>query len=130
MSAFMCSDRHLCALVAFASLHGVSYYWKGALQPVKGEEQRAALILQAANARSVNYRYAHNTEAQCDDDPISYRAALPLPPLHILKLCQSFDYQACEPDDYDESEAKAITRAIIGSAIHKLPGYTDAPWSI
>ena len=133
MSAYQCSDDHVNALVTFGALRRTSYYWQGKRTDFRGNEQRIALILQAQNARSVNYRYAHNVDAQCDDDPIKYEIpaqALALPPVAFIKLCHCYAYQACETDDWQETEAYAIIRAIQHAAMEQLPGYSEAPWGI
>lgn len=133
MSAFMCSDVHINLLASFAAHHRIAYYWQDATLPVLGEEEKTARMLQAANARSVNYRYAHNIDAQCHDDPIEYRDVYN-PAKHsatlVLKQVQCFDYQACEPNDWRDSQAHALMDAIQSKAITMLPGYDAAPWGI
>lgn len=134
MSAFMCSDKHINAILTFAdkAKYSVTYSWKGVRRTLKGREelQRAALVLQAANASSVNYRYVHNTAAQSDADSIVYRAEPRLDAVTLIKQCHCLAYQSCELDSWDESEACAILEAIKNAAHRELPGYDDAPWGI
>jgi hypothetical protein len=132
MSAFVVPDRHINALVSYASALGVRYSFGDQLFSVAGQEQEAAQLLYAANVRSVAYRYAHIPE-EADQDPNEpfkfVREKMVLanyPPLVILKACDCYDYQACEVDDYYESQASALVNAIRKFTISKLPGYSDA----
>lgn len=49
-------------------------------------------------------------------------------PVAILKMCDCFEYQARETDDWPETLARRVLDAIRRGAIHHLPGYDDAPW--
>jgi hypothetical protein len=125
MSAFLCSDLHINTLAAFAKEHDVRVYYKGTV--IDNEPQRIAAILYTANVESVNRRY------QEDDNSSTFTfapvATLPKP-LHIIKLCICFDYQACEVDHYEDTVAAYITRDIVLLACRLLPGYDAAPWEI
>lgn len=129
MSAFLCSDLHINTLITFASNHGVTYN-HGSARRVKGDEQRAASLLQAQNARSVLYRYAHRPGTHCPPDPIKFEPTTLRAPIIVIKLCHCLDYQSCETPDWEQTEALALLVAIAGAAIRRVPGYDDAPWSI
>src|SRR5262245_39048140 len=45
----------------------------------------------------------------------------------VIKACHCFDYQSCETDDYEESVAHKMIRAIEARAMSSLPHYEDAP---
>jgi len=130
MSAFMCSDLHILSLLRFAetSRYGVYYTHNGIRRKLEdGALDRAAKVLHAANASSVNYRYAHNTVVQ---EPLSYRRVPLLDALTVIKLCHRYAYQSGEHDSWSISEAKFIVDAIMSSATTRLPGYDAAPWGI
>lgn len=133
MSAFMCSDLHINTLVAWAaSFHNirVSYYWQGKHHYFRDAPDKVAAILATANRESVYERYRKEVEGA--PIPHHYKAPpLPLPdPVVILKLCECFDYQACEVDGYERTIAATIINAIRHRAIQALPGYEAAPWGI
>lgn len=127
MSAFVVSDTHINTLVSFASLHQATYSHSGVYKRIKDREQDVAALLYAANVRSVNHRYD-------ETEPFGnfvFRWVINLPStLAILKACDCYEYQACETDDYPQSEAAAVINAIRAWAIPRLPGYDDEPWEI
>ena len=135
MSAFMVSPAHLSALAAaalacragsgigFAYYHGIQ---RRELGP--GDEDKLVGLLYAENRRSVMRRYYGE---QIEEKPPRFvRPRQELPPVVILKLIDCFDYQACETDDYEESDAAAFCRALRLRVIHELPGYDAAPWGL
>lgn len=125
MSAWILPDRHLNTLVAWAARHSVAYYRDDVRHEINGDEARVAAVLYAANVRSVNHRYDETTPT---GGYLYRQPTQPLPsPLEILKMCDCYDYQACEVDDYDyRSEAWQIVDTIRGHAICTLPGYREA----
>jgi hypothetical protein len=126
MSAWLLPNRHIDTLVAWASRNGASYYHGEARRYVNEDECRIAAELYAENVRSLNCRYKENepTEGYVFKWPSGYK---PLPdPIVILKMCNCYDYQACETDSYPQSEAYAIVDGIRHEAIRKLPGYDGA----
>ena len=62
--------------------------------------------------------------------PIRFRYENNRSPVQILKACQCYDYQACETEGYEQTDAQRITRAIAAHAINNLDGYDKAEWSI
>ena len=100
-------------------------------------------MLLAENERSVCNRYPDctpgNGPGKVGEEAIGYTfklfepfALMPFPKklAWVLKACQCYDYQACENDDYEQSIAHRIIRAIEAKAIRCLPSYEDAPWEI
>ena len=133
MSAFMVSDKHISAMLAAAAAPrytngpcGEFMYFYG------GEWKRHQLpkalgqILASQNRRSVNERYEEN-----DAIPeFSYQPPRESPsPVQLIKLCDCYDYQSCETDDWEKTEAYAICHALRERAIDRLPGYDEAAWS-
>lgn len=51
-------------------------------------------------------------------------------PVEILKAIDCFDYQSCETGDWRETEAYAFCQSLRDDMIGRLPGYSDAAWSI
>src|ERR1051325_11534357 len=126
MSAFIVSDEHLNYLVSFGVRHRVSW-WNGKERPqIQGNEQFVFNTLFRANVESVNARYDENLPPM----PSKFAYRHNTTPIQTLKACDCFDYQACEVEDYDRTEAAAIVDAIRSAAIHALPGYSEAEWDI
>ncbi len=119
MSAFIVEDDLIDLLATYAAEHRMSV----------GEPQSVGTVLVAQNWRSVNYRYREN------DEPESYTFhtyAGPMEPIAVIKACDCYDYQACETDDYQDTDAAKIVRLIrdraIGEVLRQLPAYDRAPW--
>ena len=150
MSAYAVNSDHIRELAIFAvsgphnDPHVNSNYLRGNfgdLQYVgieKDKEKLAGLyadILMAENIRSVNYRYSDNGSIP-ENKPFEFRAftlgEIVYPcvtdPVHILKMCNSLEYQSCETEDYYKTKAYRLLMAIKEAAIRVLPGYEDAPW--
>jgi hypothetical protein len=107
MSAFICTDETVNALAQLAPLDDSSL------------RQNVVNLLRAENTRSVNYRYNEDDAIE----PVTYQpndAVSKLTPVEILKLCNHFDYQASETDDYHESQAAKIVETIRRQAIENL----------
>lgn len=84
-------------------------------------------ILVDANAKSIESRY--------DDDEFriyEYNAPRTLSwnPVEIMNACACYDYQACEFDGYETSEAHAIVDAIRHLCISLLCEANSVPWEI
>lgn len=127
MSAFIVSNTQINALVRYASRLGLTYRWAGLARRVGGMEQETAEMLLAANYDSVNARYKENELPR----EIVYRIDAPmLDAIKAIKLANSLAYQSCEFNEYEASESKAFTDALVSWAVNKLPGYDAAPWTI
>jgi len=126
MSAFILSNNHIAALVDFGSRHRAEYFFDNDWRAIYGREKTAGGILLNANYRSVNCRYdtAESGKFTFIEPARTYE------PVEILKACDCYNYQACETEDYYQSEASAIIDAIRKAAICALPGYEEAPWEI
>lgn len=85
-------------------------------------------MLVNANYISVNHRYS---EDDAPDHPYTFkRYEKRLTPVQVVKACDCFDYQSCEVDNYESTEAFKLIRHIRWTAIAKLPGYDAADWEI
>jgi len=128
MSAFICSDNHISAIVKWATRNNVSIWYGNPSRSLRtGDEQEIVEILYAENVKSVNYRYkGDDPTTGCVYDPTSPI----LTPVEVIKLTQSLEYQSCEHPGWETSDAKEILRTIKSEAIRRLPGYELAEWSI
>lgn len=127
MSAFIVSNTQINALVRYASRLCLTYRYAGLARRVAGMEQETAEMLLAANYDSVNARYKENNLPR----EIVYRIDAPmLTAIQAIKLANSLAYQSCEFDEWEASESKAFTDALVSWAVNKLPGYDAAPWTI
>jgi hypothetical protein len=131
----MCSENHLSLL---ANAAGDDTAAKDA----------AFKLLVAENLRSLNHRYPGEDDWDGSDmvrreapaselveealkarparSPWQFDGALSAKVLatQIIKCCDCYDYQACETDDYEQSEAKALVEKIRAQAI-KAGGESD-----
>lgn len=145
MSAFVVSHMHINALLTFADNKRMRdqlgwYVDRGTSQLSWTELGR---ILLAENERSVCHRYPDCTETDkpgtIGEEAIGYTfktwgQAFTLQHdtlcVWIIKACDCYDYQACETDNYDQSIAYQIIRAIRAKATRSLLAYDKAPWGI
>ena len=143
MSAYLVEDEHVKQLAAFiccddrsriehlAAYHGCGFRYdssKGFIQPEDLATHFANILLRE-NYRSLRARY--------DDAEIPHRVkvtlgevmrATQIPAVNVLHSVACFEYQACESDDWDQTDAYKICEQIRREAIRRLPGYDDAPW--
>jgi len=121
MSAFLLGDNHLNAILNFYS-------------DSRGEDPATDKHLQIwgdklrqQNMASVNYRY----EEKISTPSFTFkRCPSEISAVQALKLCECYEYQTEDAPDYNTSEAKFILKAIMKSALHSLPGYDKAEWSL
>ena len=127
MSAFIVSDKHISGMVkSVAYSNRVNYHWNGKLYNIPNDIDELGQKLLDENYRSVNYRYSEVKEPH----QFAMQRVERLSAVQIIKLCDCYNYQACETNDYKDSEAKAIMTAIRERAIRKLAGYSEASWEL
>jgi hypothetical protein len=130
MSAFLCSSKHISALV-HAARGSIYLRIEKYVVPVgdEGEEQALYDLLLGENLKSLEARYG---PAQGNDgvEPNLSDEVLPLQPIEIIKLAQSFDYQSCEHPEWTGSRAHDYIMALIADCIGRIDGYEKAKWSI
>jgi len=146
MSAYIVGHAHIDALLTFATANDprsfgpISYRLEPSGNSVEITEHNATevgRILLTENERSVQHRYPGEAPGELPgsdgEGAASYMFqrwedanGLAPSPTAILKGCDCFDYQACETDDYRQSDACRIVDAIRHRAISRLPGYSDA----
>jgi hypothetical protein len=137
MSAFQVDAEHINVML-WAARHYIPHYL-GDMRWYSSNPQQAhqltadnldavGQMLADANAASVNYRYDEHQEAY----RYHYRR-----PRHtrwsiaeILNAVHCYEYQACEPAEWETSEAAAFCRSLTNTLIAALPGYRTGPWAI
>lgn len=144
MSAYMCSERQLTILAAYAvkhCQHALSYEMR---QEVDGNFEhkpggydrtvgRVFTMLVSENLASLAYLYPSDKSGEATFDsyePVAAARRETLPALHIIKLCHNYAYQACEHPGWKDSAARKLIDSVESHAVHHLPGYDDAPWGL
>lgn len=132
MSAFLVADAHINFIVDFANT-ALPKYNKLPGGASLSDPQGTGEILYKANVASVDYRYPADAGNAAPD--WSWKPSGPIPAtlenlVKFLKALDCLEYQSCEPNDWEESQAFKIIRALRGMAINSLPGYDSAPWGI
>lgn len=138
MSAFLVSDKHIDEMLKFASAHRPASFG----HPRVYHDNTIVMTLcmpdslDEAGQELVNQNYKSLTARYKDDDaPHSYKYQQRpfsdvMSPVEVIKLCDCYNYQACETLDYYDTLAYSISKTIREAAIDALPGYDDASWSI
>jgi hypothetical protein len=134
MSAWVCNHEHIAALVG--SFLGMKDRY------TEVEDPRAlAKMLHFENMRSVDHRYRDNPEAVADFTayyachPVTLRQIErwekePLTPGQFFKALDCYEYQACECDDWKQSEAYKLCEKMRGQVCARVAGYESTPWGI
>ncbi len=145
MSAYMCSEKQLTVLAAYAVKHcldSVPRRLRPALDNDGFEHKPGAYnraircvfsMLVSENLASLASRYPEDTSGQATFDSYSVDDRMlreELPKVHIIKLCHHYAYQSCEHDGWRDSEARKLIDQVESHAVHNLPGYNEAPWGI
>lgn len=154
MSAYIVSNKHISALVtagmAGVRLSTMRWFWPKYNSPNQYEAgqpwgpshtailqetentltretaERVGKMLLAENYKSVNHRYNESDGAN-----IEYKYEyIEMNPLSVLSLIAGYEYQSCEHPGWEKSEAKEFCDVLRLRTIRRLPGYSDAPWSI
>ena len=154
MSAFICDPEHIKALAIFAvgrqpklggSLNVDPRYIRRPDMPELDHYDAEAIAtfyaetLWQENIRSVQTRYPDDTWdslpgpcAKPEHLTVTTQEVLSdrchPTPVAILKMCDCYEYQSSETDDWDRTLAHEILSLIRSAAIVALPGYDDAPW--
>lgn len=99
---------------------------------------RTGLMLWEECRKSVSARYPDDADDElpgpCDDGPRfgyvhpMHSPATPINPLQVLMSVNCYEYQSCEHDGWNDSEARSFCDALRAHAIRSLPGYSDMEW--
>ena len=148
MSAFIVSKEHIDAMVHAGLKYGRRYTlrWRVGADPewagdyeaysvavqtqtrelTRETADRVGAMLWNENMRSVDHRY----EQANDREVYRFTEYDKMQPVMALKLIDCYEYQSCEHDEWESSEAHAFCQALRKTLIHSLPGYDDAPWGL
>lgn len=140
MSAFIVSKGHIRFLVEAAgrlSRDPVSWYYDGRRRSlsrfIKKESadtltpNELGALLWEENVKSVDHRYSEENGVGAYQH---VRSSLPIDPVQVFASLRCYEYQSCEHEDWETSEAKAICDAIKDAAIRALPGSDDTEWGV
>jgi len=154
MSAWIVDKKHIDALVSAALVCAQhdrsSFRWYDADGNHSHElsytdTERATQVgkmLWAWNLASINARYVDTIEhpENCPG-PVGFKGIstvdqyrfvrTPLiPPVAVLKAIACYEYQSCECEEWEISEAKAFCASLRNRVISMLPGYNESPWGL
>lgn len=121
MSAFICETAMFQYLVA--AIRRFKAHPRADLPDELGQ------TLVDANYASVNGRYGK------DDDAPEFRYEhafdeIALDPLQVIKSAHCLEYQSCELESWEGTEACRIIRRLISRAATHLPGWEKAVWGV
>lgn len=160
MSAWLCSQEHINTLVAYARENDVSLH-----PAANDDPEGLVRILVEENMRSLRAAYPGRDflqEWEDDAKAIKYKRILKLGPAlrkfrcepdqvrlygppptmsattvatQMVKLCQCYDYQACETDDYRDTPAAAFidrlrSKAFDNGGLSEGDLYQQLMWGI
>ena len=144
MSAFIVSKQHIDAICSAALTYpkwGIHWCvedepWK---QLRRGDEpSRVGQMLWHTNVASVATRYDDCAPGKWPgptgltlDTVLAYRYQPPrsVPTVvEALKLLDCYEYQSCEHEEWESSEARNFVESLRRALIKELPGYDHAAW--
>ena len=147
MSAYVVNREHISYMVCAAMSRRLGRYgfrWftpGGGSCELKGGDYAAAVatgsMLWQENVKSVSARYPGSAdglpgpigEEVYEMDLANFPAFHPpIDPVQVLKAVSCYEYQACEHDGWETSEAHSFCNVLRHHAIAALVGYDDAEW--
>ena len=103
-------------------------------------------MLWDANLQGVQAAMAHTKECQVEDlkfaalcveqwKLLTFKhtiggSQVPLSSVQVLKAIGCLDYQCCDHDGWEQSQAHAVLQGLKAEAISRIPGYKVAHWAI
>lgn len=152
MSAYIVSKRHIDAIISAELTRRVDYplswFHNGQRHTLdRTTADAVGGMLWQENVESVATRYPNDKPGEWPGpcgltmvevmaykwEPTMTGGRFPSPryiqPIEALKALDGYEYQACEHEEWEASEAKAFCDAMRHNLIRRLPGYDDAPWS-
>ena len=125
MSAWIVSKHHIDVLVDGAVRLGVIY-----------PEDRLIVgrMLTNANKKSIRTRYGYDDEGAARVKTYRYSpSGHPISDVALYKQVGCYDYQTCEFDGYEKSEAYKFVHKMqdaLAPIGYLSPGYDEAPWGV
>ena len=136
MSAYIVSDNHIHSIVSYTKIVLKEVYYNNKSLSLTGvweaaeNTNRLGQILINANYLSINERYIHKEGYPEKPHKYAFKETPLLSPIEVIKACHCLDYQSCESDDWEHSDANQIIQNIIYNTSKKLDGYNQAAWGI
>lgn len=142
MSAFIVNPHHLDVMLSYFNRHDgyvtlrkkqipddalIEERWYTLRGSDIDELRTMKQILSDQNCRSINERYNEQKAPPIAEFHLVHRK---FSPVDIIKACNCYEYQACETEDYQQTDAARISDAIRSTAIGNLAGYEEAAWEI
>jgi hypothetical protein len=133
MSAFEVSKTHIDVLVSAAMRFGTGSGWMysslgGETTPINLETaDKFGQMLWDENARSVSYLHGGDVE---EVEAYTFKRVDTTSIVQVLKAIDCLEYQSCEHDGWNDSEAQQFCHALRRRMIRALPGYDSAKWAI
>jgi len=135
MSAFIVSKEHINYLIQAAISRRIlggsdasRWFHAGEWHELRpGDSKRASQvgqILWNENVKSVATRYDEAREDRIF--AFSYNHKISIDPVQVLKACHCLNYQSCEHETWEASEAYAFLESLKSDTEHALPGYDEA----
>jgi len=140
MSAFVVDKAHINVMVnaGMVTRYGrMTWYHNGERHELNYNNASAVgQMLMDECIKSVSARYADcdvtSLPGRADSEyliPFQHITDYHLPsPVQILKLISCYEYQSCEHEEWESSEAKVFCEALRHLTIYRLPGYEEAKW--
>lgn len=153
MSAYMCDHDHIEYLVEAGRNRKIEAgIVRDAPTPenpwgikVITDPQTIGQILWDENRRSIEHRYPDTqsgynlpgpvSNGERSDEQYAYihpkhskYSGRPIDPVQLIVSCYCYEYQACEHDAWETSEAKRYIESLVHRAVRMLPGYDEAEW--
>jgi hypothetical protein len=141
VSAYIVNKAHIDAMVTAAvqgrDIDWLTYWHNGQRHDVRPETASAfGQMLLDANVASVAYRYPNDALTDLPG-PVNAYYVLPYrfeqverSPIEVLHGIACYEYQSCETDEWETSEAHAAAQALRAHVVTMLPGYDATPWDI
>jgi len=128
MSAYLCSAKHISTIVNALDVAPRADRPRDFRDTDRGELFR---MLLDANLASLDEKYGEGTDiaiaTEYRFDPMAGRG---LSVVALLKALNCYEYQSCESDDWEESQAHKYSHEMKEMLIRELPGYEQAAWEI
>lgn len=130
MSAFLVSKRHIDVLVAgrYLDPHGPN--------PATNADDLGRMLWRE-NMASIAARYPQDAIDEVllatymfDPGVKALILMRRIPVVHVIKAIHCYEYQACEHDGWERSDARHYCERLMQICTHALPGYDSAPWGI
>ena len=139
MSCYVMSKPEIDAMVRLGNDNRVYWYGKAGAQTASDNPDTIGEMLVTENVKSVMHRYnspihdlpGPNVPYWLDDYTFHDDPWAPhMTPIQGIKLAHCYQYQACEHPEWEKSDAKVFSDALIHHLIRMVDGYEEATWGL